>query len=152
MTKYLWTMKPIITLLLITVLGWLPGSTQITTDESIRISILTCAPGDQLYSIYGHNAIRIIDSNKGTDLVYNYGTFDFNTPGFAIKFMRGKLPYVLSIADYYDFLDEYKYYRRAVKEQVLYLDPVQQQKIMQYLAVNMLPENRAYKYDFFMDN
>jgi hypothetical protein len=145
-------MKPIITLLLITVLGWLPGSTQITTDESIRISILTCAPGDQLYSIYGHNAIRIIDSNKGTDLVYNYGTFDFNTPGFAIKFMRGKLPYVLSIADYYDFLDEYKYYKRSVTEQVLYLDPVQQQKIMQYLAVNMLPENRAYKYDFFMDN
>jgi len=145
-------MKPLISLLFLIVLGWLPGNAQITTDESIRISILTCAPGDQLYSIYGHNAIRIIDSKKGTDLVYNYGTFDFNTPGFAVKFMRGKLPYVLSIADYYDFIDEYNYYKRAVTEQVLYFDPVQQQKIMHYLSVNMLPENRAYKYDFFMDN
>jgi len=128
------------------------GSAQITTDESIRISILTCAPGDQLYSIYGHNAIRVIDTNTGTDLVYNSGTFDFNTPGFAIKFMRGKLPYVLSAADYYDFIDEYNYYKRAVSEQVLYLDPVQKQKIVQFLALNMKPENRAYKYDFFMDN
>jgi Domain of unknown function (DUF4105) len=145
-------MKPIFYTFFFLLLQWLPGSAQITTDESIRISILTCAPGDQIYSIYGHNAIRIIDSNKGTDMVYNYGTFDFDTPGFAIKFMRGKLPYVLSIADYYDFLDEYKYYKRAVTEQVLYLDTSQKQKIIQYLDLNMQPENRAYKYDFFMDN
>ena len=125
---------------------------QITTDESIRISILTCAPGDQLYSIYGHNAIRITDRQAGTDKVYNYGTFDFNTPGFAIKFMRGKLPYILSVADYYDFLSEYEYFKRSVTEQELFLDPLQKQKIVQYLNENIRPENRAYKYDFFMDN
>ena len=123
-----------------------------STDESIKISILTCSPGDQLYSIYGHNAIRIINANKGTDLVYNYGTFDFNTPGFAIKFMRGKLPYMLSVTEFYDFLGEYQYFNRSVTEQELQLDSIQKQKIIEYLNVNMMPENRAYKYDFFDDN
>ncbi len=123
-----------------------------STDESIKISILTCSPGDQLYSIYGHNAIRVINANQGTDLVYNYGTFDFNTPGFAIKFMRGKLPYMLSVTEFYDFLGEYQYFNRSVTEQELQLDSMQKQKIIEYLNVNMKPENRAYKYDFFDDN
>jgi len=125
---------------------------RLSTEESIKISILTCSPGDQLYSIYGHNAIRIINANQGTDLVYNYGTFDFNTPGFAIKFMRGKLPYMLSVSEFYDFLGEYQYFNRSVTEQELQLDSMQKQKIIEYLNVNMMPENRAYKYDFFDDN
>ncbi|MGB4958623.1 MAG: DUF4105 domain-containing protein [Saprospiraceae bacterium] len=131
-------------------LGYVQG--QITTDPDIRISIITCAPGNDLYSIYGHNAIRISNGHLGTDIVYNYGTFDFNTPGFAIKFMRGKLLYRLTAAHYYDFLREYEYTRRNVTEQVLYLDPLQQKKIINYVANNMKPENATYKYDFFMDN
>lgn len=121
-------------------------------SEDVLISVLTCSPGEALYSIYGHNAIRIYDRNSGIDVVYNYGTFDFNTPGFALKFMRGKLPYLLSTAGYADFLREYEYFKRDVDEQLLNLDSIEKQKIIQFLAINMLPENRAYKYDFFKDN
>lgn len=121
-------------------------------NNPVQISILTCAPGQDIYSIYGHNAIRVLDKNTGSDLVYNYGTFDFKTKGFAIKFMLGKLPYTLDVAPYDRFLMEYNYFQRAVNEQVLNIDSTQTQNIITYLAKNMQPENRTYKYDFFMDN
>jgi len=120
--------------------------------DSINISILTCAPGRDIYSIYGHNAIRIHDVKHGLDLVYNYGTFDFKTKGFILKFMRGKLPYVIDVADFSRFYAEYDYFQRSVTEQVLDLDSLQKSNILTFLDHNMLPENRTYKYDFFMDN
>lgn len=120
--------------------------------SSVIISLLTCSPGEELYSIYGHNALRIIDPEAGTDLVYNYGTFDFDTPNFALKFMRGQLPYQLSVARYGDFMAEYQYFERSVTEQVLQLNANEKRSIIAYMNRNMLPENREYKYDFFMDN
>ncbi|KXK39639.1 MAG: DUF4105 domain-containing protein [Saprospiraceae bacterium] len=128
------------------------GSSQDALYPEVQISLLTCSPGDELYSIYGHNALRIRNSITQTDIVYNYGTFDFNTPGFALKFMRGKLPYLLSTATFEDFMLEYDYFHRSVREQILQLDSLEKISIIQYLNENMLPENRAYKYDFFMDN
>lgn len=121
-------------------------------SDGVRISILTCGPGHEIYSIYGHNAIRIRDDIRGFDLVYNYGTFDFKTKGFILKFMRGKLPYVLDVADFSMFYAEYHHFQRSVTEQVLDLDSTQKAKILAFLDDNMLPENRMYKYDFFMDN
>jgi len=120
--------------------------------RQVKISILTCAPGQELYSLYGHNAIRVQDPVSGSDVVYNYGTFDFDTPNFAVKFMRGRLPYLLSASSFLDFLQEYEYFERSVVEQELQLTAVQKRQILHYLGVNMLPENRAYQYDFFYDN
>src|ERR1700748_2570157 len=67
----------------------------VVPDDSshLRISILTCGVGDELYSSFGHTGIRVVDSVRHTDEVYNYGTFDFGDPGFYKKFMLGKLPY-----------------------------------------------------------
>ncbi|MFZ1705482.1 MAG: DUF4105 domain-containing protein [Saprospiraceae bacterium] len=115
------------------------------------ISILTCAPGQQIYSIYGHNALRIRYSDQ-RDMVLNYGTFDFNTPNFTLKFLRGKLPYRLSLNSYQDFIYEYNMTQRGVVEQVLDLDSFQLEKMMVYLEENLKTENREYKYDFFYDN
>ena len=125
---------------------------QVANQNDLQISVLTCAPGDQVETIYGHNAIRVVDLQAQTDIVYNWGTFDFDTPGFLIKFLRGKLPYTLATADFYRFLGEYQYYQRGVSEQVLLLDSLQKIKVLNAIATNMLPENREYKYDFFMDN
>ena len=136
-------------LFILIVLNFNPLQSQ---DKDIVISILTCSPGDELYSIYGHNALRIQNHQAGTDLVYNYGTFDFDTPGFTMKFMRGQLPYLLSVDRFDDFMREYEYFERSVVEQVLNIDSTDKDKIITYLQINMLPENRAYKYDFFKDN
>ncbi|MBK8144797.1 MAG: DUF4105 domain-containing protein [Bacteroidetes bacterium] len=87
----------------------------------LRISILTCGVAEELYSSYGHSAVRIIDSCAGTDIVYNYGTFNFGDPDFYIKFTRGKLEYYLNDESFEGFLSLYKEENRKVQEQVLRL-------------------------------
>ena len=90
-----------------------------TLGKDAEISIITIGPGEQLYDSFGHNAIRISDPSNGKDLAFNYGTFDFNTPNFYIKFAQGKLPYALSVSTYDNFLRNYIAEKRWVKEQIL---------------------------------
>ena len=117
-----------------------------------EISILTCAPGNELYSTFGHSAIRIKDPVLRLDEVYNYGTFNFETPGFYTKFIRGKLDYMLSVSPYRYFIIPYKQNKRAIKEQQLNLSYNQKNKIFEALKINALPENKYYRYDFLKDN
>jgi hypothetical protein len=123
---------------------------QLGTQASV--TMLTGAPGDQLYTIFGHSAIRIQDPAKDLDIVFNYGTFDFQTPNFYLKFLRGKLNYRLSIEEYKNFEYGYHYYGQDVYEQKLSLDSAQKQAVYDFLLWNHQPENRYYKYDFFYDN
>ena len=62
-------------------------------SSHIRISLLTCTPGEELYSTFGHSAIRVTDSISKTDVVFSYGNFEFTDNSFYLKFIRGKLPY-----------------------------------------------------------
>ncbi len=117
-----------------------------------QVSLITCDPGSDLYSLFGHSAVRVHNVSKKYDVVYNYGTFDFRTPGFMVKFMRGKLPYKLSAYGFDHFLIEYNQDQRGVKEQVLKIDGQEKHKIISFLENNALPENAFYKYDFFYDN
>ncbi len=116
-----------------------------------QFSLLTNTPGIELYSIFGHCAFRFKDSKQNIDMVFNYGTFDFNTPNFYIKFIKGKLNYFLSIESYSNYLWSREPMQTAY-EQVLNLTDAQKQKLLDYLLNNYLPENRYYAYDFFFDN
>jgi hypothetical protein len=118
---------------------------------ALRISLLTCAPGQELYSTFGHTAIRVTDSAAGTDEVYNYGTFEFS-PDFYYQFVKGKLLYALSVEDFRNFVLQYQYESRSIWEQELLLDCDQKQKVNSALRTNALPENRFYRYDFLFDN
>ncbi|HET7115118.1 MAG TPA: DUF4105 domain-containing protein [Hanamia sp.] len=118
----------------------------------LRISLLTATPGELLYTTFGHSALRITDSVNNTDIVYNYGTFDFETHDFYLKFIRGKLPFYLSTENFDDFISEYQQDNRGVTEQVLNLTCAEKQNILMLLEVNMMGNNRGYKYDFTFDN
>ena len=117
-----------------------------------EITVITCEPGDELYSLFGHSAIRLRDSIAGIDWVYNYGIFDFSTPNFYWKFTRGKLPYQLGKYNFEYFLPEYQSEGRSVYEQVLLLTPEERQTMFEFLEWNYLPENRYYLYDFLYNN
>lgn len=130
----------------------LVSMTSIAQAQQYRISLLTCDPGDELYMAFGHSAIRVLDKSKRTDYVFNYGTFNFNTPNFYGKFASGKLDYMLSVSTYSDFLSAYHAEGRAVREQVLDLSPEQTQYMLEFLDVNYMPDRRYYRYDFFFDN
>ncbi len=121
------------------------------SDEATA-SVLTCGPGADFYTSFGHSAIRISDPVNGLDLVYNYGTFDFSTPHFYWTFMRGRLDYCLSRTTYAEFVDEYAWEGRQVSEQPLAFEPGQVQNLFLLLETNYLPQYRNYRYDFLRDN
>lgn len=123
-----------------------------TLSQDAEISILTCGPGTELYSSFGHNAIRVFDLSNGIDEVYNYGTFNFSTPNFYYKFASGKLLYSLSVSTYKRFLFTYDIEKRWVEEQLLDLSITDKQDFYEFLQINRLPENRDYQYDFLFDN
>lgn len=121
-------------------------------SPTAKISLLTASPGQELYSVFGHSALRVVDPVSGIDEVYNYGTFDFDTPFFYYKFARGQLLYKLSVTTYDRFLWEYQHEGRAMYEQTLDLTHDQMLQIYAFLQINRMPENRYYAYDFFYDN
>ncbi len=143
--------KCLLIVLFICSISRIPSQAQNLSPQA-RISLITCSPGDELYSMYGHSAIRVNDPSYGIDYVFNYGTFNFNTPNFYPKFVQGKLKYQLSVSDFSDFLAAYQYYNRSVYEQNLNLTNSQKNAVFRYLQTNYLPENREYLYDFFFDN
>ena len=121
-------------------------------SDSAYASILTCGAGDEFYTSFGHSAIRICDTTRNIDVVYNYGTFDFDTPHFYWKFARGYLNYYLSRSPFQVFIFEYAYEGRAVWQQRLRLSPQEVKNLFLLLETNYLPENRYYLYDLFRDN
>jgi len=125
-------------------------SGQLSTNA--EISVLTVGQGDNLNDAFGHSAFRVKDRNSGLDIVYGYGRYDFNTPNFYLKFVQGKLNYLMGKRKFSDFFELYRYYDRTIQEQKLNLSQDQKQRLYNYLINNYKPENRAYLYDFFYDN
>lgn len=117
-----------------------------------QISVLTCGSGSDLYTTFGHSAFRVWDPAQDLDVVYNYGTFNFDPPMFYVEFAMGNLYYSLSKQEMPYFLYAYDLENRWVKEQVLNLDLTEKNTLYSFLERNHLPENRDYRYDFFYNN
>ncbi|MEK9913520.1 MAG: DUF4105 domain-containing protein, partial [Flavobacteriaceae bacterium] len=101
---------------------------------------------------FGHSAIRVKDHYQGLDIVFNYGTFDFEAPNFYLKFLKGELDYFLSTSSFIQFANYYQYYGRGVIEQKLNLNSTEKQKLYDALNEALLPENRFYRYEFLENN
>lgn len=130
----------------------LSASAQTTPSSKLRLSILTCAAGEDIYTAWGHTALRIIDSSQNLDVVFNFGTFNFEEPYFITKFIKGSLNYFISENYYRDFIVEYQTEGRDIKEQVLNLTDSQKIKWYAALRLNNTEENKYYLYNFIDDN
>lgn len=120
--------------------------------DSIRISLLTCASGEEIYSLFGHTAIRYENYTRGIDAVFNYGIFNFNAPNFILRFALGETDYQLGAGNYERFAAEYYYLERDVWQQELNLTSKEKEKLVALLEENYRSENRIYRYNFFYDN
>ncbi len=141
-----------IALLALALLCFDKGNAQTLSGKAI-ISVLTLGPGQaELYSAFGHSAIRVSDSLNNWELIYNYGVFDFNQPNFYLNFARGKLYYKLGLEPYERFRDAYIDNNRNIVEQTLNLDSIERQKLFDYLQWNAQPENSNYYYNYIYDN
>jgi uncharacterized protein DUF4105 len=117
-----------------------------------RISVLTAVPGDRIYSRYGHTAFRVNDRELGLDVTFNYGTFDFDTPGFLGRFIQGEMDYYLSFSSTRRAIQAYEVQNRTVRQQLLDLSREDRDRLYAALLENSKPENRTYRYDFLFDN
>ena len=120
--------------------------------DSVEVSLLTCSPHEEIYSLYGHTALRWHDLSKGDDIAFNWGVFDFHKPYFVLRFVFGLTDYELGAYPYPLFLQEYKEYGSSVTEQVLNLTAEEKQAVKQALMENLQPENKVYRYNYFYDN
>lgn len=122
-------------------------------SDAARASVLTCSPGRELYSAFGHTAIRVTDlaADPPVDRVYNFGTFQFND-GFYGRFIQGELIYSLSRSTFGGFLEEYIRSGRGVHEQRLNLSPEDIARLDAYLTAHAHPDHSDYQYLFLYDN
>lgn len=120
--------------------------------DAVEVSLLTCSPHEEIYSLYGHSALRWHDQAGNVDLAFNWGIFSFKKPYFALRFVFGLTDYELGAIPYPLFLEEYRNFGSSVTEQVLNLTAEEKQAVYEALSRNLQPENRTYRYNFFYDN
>lgn len=123
-----------------------------STGEPLSIYLITVGQGDPYWTRFGHNALWIRDRARGTDIAYNWGLFDFNEPGFLSRFLSGNTRYWMAGFDTWDMLDVYRSENRSIDVQELSLTPALARDIQQFAEWNALPENRTYRYDYYLDN
>lgn len=127
-------------------------STLLKSMDSVQISLLTCGPGHQVYSYYGHTAIRYNDLGREQDITVNYGMFSFQKSHFILRFVFGLTDYEMGIEPTASFMAAYAQGDRWVKEQRLNLTREEKWAITQAIDVNYRPENKVYRYNYFYDN
>ena len=130
---------------------YFPGTFSQQGNDTVAY-LLTCGPGTETYSIYGHSALRIAIPEKHTDTVYNWGVFDFNTTNFVWKFAKGRLDYMVIGESLNGFLQGYFYEQRFVYSQKINIDAKEIRKLTELINENLKPENVKYRYDFFYDD
>ena len=144
-------MRKITLILLTLILVSFQGIAQ-PLSPSAKISLLICAPGDEIYSGFGHAAIRINDPLTGRDTVFHYGGFDFMAPHFIWRFAKGETDYFIFVERMSSFMQEFYEGKRSVTEYVMDLTPSEKQFLYDLLIENYKPENRVYRYNHFLDN
>ena len=121
-------------------------------NDSITVSLLTCSPGDLIYELYGHTALRITDHTCKQDVIFNYGVFDFSQPHFIWRFMLGKTDYMVQPLPFTLFEMEYVDRGSSIMSQTLNLTRVEANQLYNSLLEDALPENRVYRYNFLTCN
>lgn len=120
------------------------------SDSTFAISLLTCAPGSDIYELEGHTALRL--EYAGTDLTVNWGLFDFNSPGFVYRFVKGETDYSVGVIPTHFFLDAYRQEGRRVTQQILNLSFSQASELISMIDANLHPQNKTYRYNYLLDN
>lgn len=141
------SLKNLIICLIAAISATLPA----TADNS-RVSLLTCAPGEEIYELFGHTALRYRDSDRGIDIVFGYGYFSFEQPNFVWRFILGETDYLAGAVNYRDFIEEYRERGTGVTEQILQFTPEQKRELRNALFNDCRPQNSTYRYNYFYNN
>ena len=140
-----------LTILFCLVLSFFQGSFA-QQQDSIRVTLLTCSPGQEVYSLYGHTAIRLQVPKDRLDEVFNYGVFDMSKPNFVWHFVLGQTDYMVQPIPWEYFIIDYDRRGSSITEQELNLTQGEASRLLSNLIENSRPENREYRYSFLYGN
>lgn len=155
---HIWLLALLLPLLPSAVCGQVARDGFTLVDSTVTASLLTCSPGQEVYELYGHTAIRVQwteaqdDTIYPRDVVYNFGLFDFNQPHFVWHFTLGECDYIVGPMTMPRFIAEYESRGSSVTEQVLALLPHEAERLLMTLDSLCRPENRTYRYHIFRCN
>ena len=136
-----------------TMLGIIPLRAEVAEWGDVEVSVLTCSPGDEVYSLYGHTAVRVRERGlSGRDYVFNYGVFDFNSDWFLWRFVLGRTDYMCMAVPTRNFLEEYRLRGSGVMAQVINFSPEEARLCRDRLLLNVMPQNRVYRYNYLTCN
>lgn len=119
--------------------------------QAPKVSLLVCDRGSEIYELEGHAALRIIHPSYG-DFTVNWGVFDFDSPGFVYRFVKGETDYIAAQAPTSYFVKAYAAQGRPIVELALNLDSLEAERLTQAVLTNLLPQNRTYRYNYVLDN
>lgn len=127
-------------------------STSGPPGSELSVYLMTMGQGDLMWERYGHNAIGIRNRRTNADVVFNWGLFSFEDPGFIGRFLRGEMMYWMGGQDAASTLAQYRMENRTVEVQELNLSPAQRVALLGFIQVNSQEQNKFYRYDYFLDN
>lgn len=116
----------------------------------VEVALVTVGPGPAFWSVFGHNALLVREPD-GRALLYNFGVFDPDEPGFLGRFLRGEPIYRLEAWTPRE-LEFYRREGRRIESFSLDLAPEAAAGLAARLAENARPENADYRYHYFRDN
>lgn len=121
--------------------------------SELRVWLVTAGPGSAVWERYGHNALRVLDTQTGYDVSYNWGIFSFGEPvQFIVRFLQGRMLYMMAPFDTRAMFVSYARDNREVIQQELDLTPSEKLELFGLAQINAQPENRDYLYQYFLDN
>ncbi|MES2702489.1 MAG: DUF4105 domain-containing protein [Bacteroidota bacterium] len=122
----------------------------------LRISLLVCEPGPDVWETFGHACLRVVDSAKTDaerDKIYNYGFYEASPDNPLIKqALTGRVRDLLDTITYAELMYEYNIKERGIEELVFNLTDSQKLLVHAFLKNNLRRENRYYEFDTFYDN
>ncbi len=127
------------------------STTSVPIPDSCTVALLTCYPGDEVYELEGHTALRIIMPD-GSDMTVNWGLFDFNSPNFLYRFVKGETDYRMGAAPTSHFLSQYAREGRRVDQTPLHLTPAERDRLVWLIDSTFRIGSPVYRYNYVLDN
>lgn len=119
--------------------------------QVLSAELMTVAPGEIYWERFGHNAL-ILSFDDGSRISYNFGYFDFDQPGFLVRFLRGHMLYLAVAMEAGADLDYYLGSGRSVRLQALRLDQAALARLAAHLDLAVSAAQREYRYDYYRQN
>ncbi len=124
----------------------------LTARAELTVSLLTIDPGSDIYELEGHTELYFNDPDRDIDMTVSWGVFDFSSPGFVYRFVKGETDYMAVGYPYDYFIENNTDDGRRVTSRRLNLLPDEAERLLQLALLNIQPQNRVYRYNYVKDN